>query len=100
MDWEYSGRLQQLSLEGFGSWHFSSGKKALNDFAEGRICEIQGKAYDTADGLRPAETMQAGKGTASKGPDGRIWFSTVAGVFVVDPTRSPKEDPILNVLLV
>jgi diguanylate cyclase (GGDEF)-like protein len=72
-------------------------KRDLNDFAKGRIPLIHGVVYGTADGLRSRETMQGGTGTASKGPDGRLWFSTMRGLSVVDPARILGADPPLRV---
>ena len=63
-------------------------KSELNDFANGRTSGIHGEEYDTKDGLRSRETMQGGTGTASIGPDGRLWFSTMRGLSVVDPARA------------
>jgi diguanylate cyclase (GGDEF)-like protein len=76
---------------------FRVAKQELNEFAEGKIATIHGTVYDTADGLRSRETMQGGTGTASKGQDGRFWFSTMGGLSVVDTTRVPGEEPLPKV---
>jgi diguanylate cyclase (GGDEF)-like protein len=76
---------------------FRVSKSALNDFANGRINAIHGVVYDTVDGLRSRETMQGGTGTASKGPDGRLWFSTMRGLSVVDPARAMADNQPLRV---
>jgi len=75
---------------------FRVAKKELNDFAKGRTSAIHGVVYDTMDGLRSRETMQGGTGTASKGPDGRLWFSTMRGLSVVDPARALGDHPALH----
>jgi diguanylate cyclase (GGDEF)-like protein len=77
-----------------GSDHgvFRVSKTELNDFAKGRITAIHGVVYGRSDGLRSRETMQGGTGTASKGPDGRLWFSTMSGLSVVDPARTLGEN--------
>jgi diguanylate cyclase (GGDEF)-like protein len=75
---------------------FRVAKSELNDFASGRTNAIHGVAFDTMDGLRSRETMQGGTGTASKGPDGRLWFSTMKGLSVVDPARALGDDQILR----
>ncbi len=74
-------------------------KSELKDFANRRISSIHGIVYGTADGLRSRETMQGGTGTASKGPDGRLWFSTMRGLSVVDPAQAVGEDQALRVLV-
>jgi diguanylate cyclase (GGDEF)-like protein len=76
---------------------FRVAKSELNDFANGRISGIHGVVYDTMDGLRSRETMQGGTGTASKGPDGRLWFSTMRGLSVVDPAGALGENQPLRV---
>ena len=75
---------------------FRVAKSELNDFASGRTSAIHGVVYDTMDGLRSRETMQGGTGTASKGPDGRLWFSTMKGLSVVDPARALSDDQPLH----
>ena len=75
---------------------FRVAKSELNDFAGGRTSAIHGVVYDTMDGLRSRETMQGGTGTASKGPDGRLWFSTMKGLSVVDPARALGDDHPLH----
>jgi diguanylate cyclase (GGDEF)-like protein len=76
---------------------FRIAKSELNDFASGRKRAIHGVVYDTMDGLRSRETMQGGTGTASKGPDGRLWFSTMGGLSVIDPARAMSGDLALGV---
>ncbi len=78
---------------------FRVSKRELNDFANRRISRILGVVYGTANGLRSRETMQGGTGTVSKGPDGRLWFSTMRGLSVVDPGRALDGDPPLHVLV-
>jgi diguanylate cyclase (GGDEF)-like protein len=75
-------------------------KSELNDIAKGSVGAIHGVVYGTADGLRSPETMQGGTGTASKGPDGRLWFSTMRGLSVVDPARAIGKNEPLRVQIV
>jgi diguanylate cyclase (GGDEF)-like protein len=76
---------------------FRIAKSELNDFAKRRISSIHGVVYGTTDGLRSRETMQGGTGTASKEPGGRLWFSTMRGLSVVDPARAQGDDQALRV---
>jgi diguanylate cyclase (GGDEF)-like protein len=76
---------------------FRVAKSELNDVANRRISSIHGVVYGTTDGLRSRETMQGGTGTASKGPDGRLWFSTMRGLSVVDPAHAVGDDQALRV---
>ena len=91
-----SGNLWMGSDKGI----FRVAKSELNDFANGRTSAIHGMVYGTMDGLRSRETMQGGTGTASKGPDGRLWFSTMSGLSVVDPARMVDDDQTLHVQVV
>ena len=75
---------------------FRVAKSELNDFANGKKSAIHGEMYDTKDGLRSRETMQGGTGTASKGPDGRLWFSTMRGLSVVDPAHAMGDSETLR----
>ncbi len=76
---------------------FRVAKSDLSDFANRRISSIHSVVYGTTDGLRSRETMQGGTGTASKGPDGRLWFSTMSGLSVVDPAHAMDSDQALRV---
>ena len=76
---------------------FRVAKSELNDFANRRISSIHGVVYGTTDGLRSRETMQGGTGTASKGSDGKLWFSTMRGLSVVDPAHAVGDDQALRV---
>ena len=76
---------------------FRARKSELNDFANRRTSSIHGVVYGTTDGLRSRETMQGGTGTASKGPDGRLWFSTMRGLSVVDPAHAVGDNQALGV---
>lgn len=72
-------------------------KNELLAYALKRIPFVHSVTYDTADGLRSRETMEGGTGTASKGPDGRLWFSTMKGLSVVDPRDLPTAITSLRV---
>jgi ligand-binding sensor domain-containing protein/serine phosphatase RsbU (regulator of sigma subunit) len=56
-------------------------RQELHDFADGKISAVHSVAYDTADGLKSREFSTGGARTG----DGRLWFSTVKGVAVIDP---------------
>ena len=50
----------------------------LHDCADGRIDAVPSRVLDTGEGNRHA---------AHRSPDGRMWFPTVEGVVVLDPSR-------------
>lgn len=45
--------------------------------------------YGTADGLRSRETLYGSMPCAWKSRDGRLWFGTIDGVAVIDPSHIP-----------
>jgi ligand-binding sensor domain-containing protein len=51
---------------------------------------MQGEAFDANDGLRGLARQREPFPTATKAADGRLWFSTTAGVAVVDPRHLPR----------
>jgi len=67
-------------------------KKDLNDYADGLITAIHSTVYGTADGLRSSECNFAADPSVWKGFDGRLWFTTTAGIASVDP----KQRQIIN----
>ncbi len=77
-------------------------KQDLNDFAVGKVREVQAVNYGVADGLRSAQcapgypTSRGGTETA----DGRLWFPTSRGLAVLDPKEKPPSvaAPIVHLL--
>ncbi|MFI5234628.1 MAG: two-component regulator propeller domain-containing protein [Gemmatimonadales bacterium] len=61
--------------------------RELNDFADGQVRAVHAVGYGTADGLINPETNGGFSPNAWKAPDGRIWFPTLHGVAIVDPSR-------------
>ena len=60
---------------------------AVLDFAAGKIGTIEPIVYGTADGMRTRECSGGGHPSGWKGRDGKLWFSTLKGVAVLDPAR-------------
>ena len=71
---------------------FSVRKQELNDYAEGRVPSVHSVAYGTADGLRSKECTYGNTSSVSKGRDGRLWFTTMAGVAVIDPNHIVRNE--------
>ncbi len=68
-------------------------KRALQDFADGRVQGVASVAYGRPDGIKRSEYDAGGSQPAAwKGRDGRLWFATIEGVAVVDPRQLPKEE--------
>jgi ligand-binding sensor domain-containing protein/signal transduction histidine kinase len=68
-----------------GIFRFS--KKELDDFAGGKGNSLPFVAYGTADGMITRECSGGGHPAAWKGVDGKLWFSTIKGVAMIDPQR-------------
>jgi two-component sensor histidine kinase/ligand-binding sensor domain-containing protein len=61
-------------------------KEAVHAYAAGRLPSIPHESFGTDDGLRSTEINGGAHPAGWKSADGRLWFPTVAGVAVVDPT--------------
>jgi ligand-binding sensor domain-containing protein/signal transduction histidine kinase len=68
-----------------GIFHLS--KKELDDFAKGMTASIAPVAYGTADGMMTRECSGGGDPAGWRGSDGKLWFSTLKGVAMIDPQR-------------
>jgi signal transduction histidine kinase len=68
-----------------GIFRFEKG--ALDDFADGRSATLSFVAYGTADGMVTRECSGGGHPSAWKGRDGKLWFSTIKGVAMIDPQQ-------------
>ncbi|HSE42248.1 MAG TPA: two-component regulator propeller domain-containing protein [Acidobacteriota bacterium] len=66
---------------------FRVGKKELNDFAAGKITSVQSISYGKPDGMRTSECIGGNQPGIWKSQDGKLWFPTIQGVAVVDPSR-------------
>lgn len=72
-------------------------KQALNDYAAGKIQFIGSTAYGRADGMLNPDCNGGRQPSGVKTADGKLWFTTLAGVAVVDPTAlsfNPLAPPV------
>ena len=67
---------------------FRVSKKELNDFADGRATAISTVSFGTADGMKISECSGGGHPSGWKSKDGKLWFSTIKGVSLIDPENS------------
>jgi ligand-binding sensor domain-containing protein/signal transduction histidine kinase len=65
---------------------FRLSKGELEDFAAGRTHTLSPVIYGTADGMTTRECSGGGHPSAWEGADGRMWFSTIKGVAMIDPS--------------
>jgi ligand-binding sensor domain-containing protein/signal transduction histidine kinase len=77
---------------------FRLSKKGLDEFAGGQRNSIAYVAYGTADGMITRECSGGGHPAAWKGADGKLWFSTIKGVAMIDPEKikiNEKAPPVV-----
>ena len=72
---------------GCSSGVFCVSMRELKGFAEGRIKSVTSIAYDKTDGMRGSECSSGTQPGAWRSRDGKLWFSTVKGVAMVDPEK-------------
>jgi ligand-binding sensor domain-containing protein/signal transduction histidine kinase len=65
---------------------FSMPKKELNDFFDGKRSTVSCRWFTAADGLTVAEGVGGGINAGAIGADGRLWFTTMAGVAETEPS--------------
>jgi signal transduction histidine kinase/ligand-binding sensor domain-containing protein len=59
-------------------------KQQLNDFADGKISAITSTAYGKADGMLSSDCNGGRQPSGVRTSDGRLWFTTLKGVAVVN----------------
>ena len=73
--------------------------RELDAVADGRAARVHVTTFGTRDGLPSTEVVAGAQPLSARTPDGRLWFSTAAGLAVVDPRHLGGNDVALNVLL-
>jgi ligand-binding sensor domain-containing protein/signal transduction histidine kinase len=89
-----SGRLWMSCNKGV----FSLSVNELEEFAAGRLHNLNPVVYGTADGMQTRECSSGGHPSAWRGADGRLWFSTIKGVAMIDPgrvERNKQQPPVV-----
>jgi signal transduction histidine kinase/ligand-binding sensor domain-containing protein len=66
---------------------FRVSRRQLEDYAAGRASAITPVVYGTADGMKTSECSSGGHPADWKTADGKLWFSTIKGVAVIDPAH-------------
>jgi ligand-binding sensor domain-containing protein/signal transduction histidine kinase len=74
-------------------------KTELNDVADGRVASVTPVVFGKAEGLESLECTGGFCPAGLKTRDGRLWFSTVKGLAIVDPAHLPPENPPPDVVL-
>ena len=71
---------------------FRVSRAQLEDFAAARIDAVDSFSYGEGHGMRSRECNGRGHPAGFKTRDGRLWFSTIKGVVIVDPERLEIND--------
>ena len=71
------------------------GLSELNDFADGKLQYLNPTTYGTSDGMLTRECSGGGYPAGWRGSDGKLWFSTIKGIAMIDPgnTQFNREVP-------
>ena len=71
---------------------FRVSKKELDDFANGTVGLITPVLYGPADGMITRECSGGGHPAGWRSTDGKLWFSTIKGVAMIDPEKIKLND--------
>jgi ligand-binding sensor domain-containing protein/signal transduction histidine kinase len=77
------GRLWMACSKGI----FSVKRDDLRQLAAGKLSRIASQTFSPLDALRTIECQSGVQPVIAKTRDGRLWFSTIRGVLVLDPSR-------------
>ncbi|MBV9154934.1 MAG: hypothetical protein JO097_01640 [Acidobacteriaceae bacterium] len=89
------GRLWMSSNKGI----FSVSKRQLNEFADGKIGSIQSQSFGTTDGMKSRECNGGFQPAAWRSTDGWLYFPTIHGLTILNPSSVQTEPPPQNALL-
>lgn len=68
---------------------FSVRKQQFEDYANQKISQITCQVYNQLDGMREAECNGRRQPSAWKARDGKLYFTSIAGVVCIDPNHYP-----------
>jgi signal transduction histidine kinase/ligand-binding sensor domain-containing protein len=71
----------------------------LLDFAAGQVESISCRPFTPTDAQRTIECQTGVQPSLCRAPDGRIWFSTIRGLMVIDPGRLVRTLPPMPVVV-
>lgn len=66
-------------------------KEDLEKFVNGKIDFIPNRILGKADGILSTDFSGGNQNTCTKGPDGRLWFTSTNGIVVADPEKVFKQ---------
>jgi signal transduction histidine kinase/ligand-binding sensor domain-containing protein len=74
-------------------------RRQLNDVAEGRRRSVVSQVFGVADGLASSEVNGGRQPAGMKAADGTLWFPTMGGVAVIDPSAVSRDVPTLSTII-
>ncbi|MBK7993817.1 MAG: response regulator [Blastocatellia bacterium] len=101
----FSGNIFQILEEGNNLWFscnkgiFQVVKSELNSFAEGKISTVKSINYDKSDGMNSNQCNGSSQPAGCKTKSGKLWFPTIKGVVVLDPSENRFNEKIPPVVI-
>jgi ligand-binding sensor domain-containing protein/two-component sensor histidine kinase len=91
-----SNTIGSILEDDFGNFWLGSnrgivrlGRQELSDYLDGKGRMLRCRVFDRSDGLNTVDCSGGGQPASCKASDGRLWFATVKGAAVLDPTQVP-----------
>lgn len=95
-------QILAIADDGVGNLWMSSSRglcrvarRELEEVASGARVTVGATAFGRADGMESAQCNGGYQPSVWKGADGRLWFPTVKGLAVVDPTSTEGSNPVI-----
>lgn len=85
---DQSGFLWLTSSEGI----FRVSHQQLADVASGYAQDATVRWFDKSDGMLSAQCTGGQQPVATRSSDGKLWFATTTGLYVIDPAGLPQND--------
>ncbi|MCP4218887.1 MAG: hypothetical protein GY765_29915, partial [bacterium] len=101
----FSENIHRILEDGTGNFWmscnkgiFRTAKKELLDFCNGKTATVNCIAYNEKNGMKSRECNGSGQSSGWKSRDGKLWFSTVKGIVMIDPNNialNPLPPPVV-----
>jgi len=78
---------------------FRVSRRDLDAVADGTAARVRSEWFGRAEGLRPAGVLGGSQSPGAVDAAGRLWFPTLEGVAIIDPSRLTRNDAVPPVLI-
>ncbi|MBI4660046.1 MAG: hypothetical protein HY735_14495 [Verrucomicrobia bacterium] len=78
---------------------FRASRRVLNEVADAKASSVNCISFGEADGMLASETNGQMQPAGCKSRDGKLWFPTVRGVVVIDPSIVKDNASVPNVII-